>query len=575
MLSIEIELLAGRYAATEYNDRYSAEWPPHPARFYSALVAALHENASIDEQERSALLWLEQQAAPGLVVDTTTVNARLGRREVRDVFVPVNDITVTASLEPKLRAAEAAVERAQAAVDAKQAQPSTKTQPKELAKLQKELEKAQQASAKQQAAMNEIGATSAEDLKASRVIFGEYRTRQMRTFPVVFPADPRLHFLWESDPAPELRAALDRLCERVTRLGHSSSLVRCAVVERAPAPNLLPDPDGELVLRTVGPGQLARLEQAFERHQAVANRLLPARPLRYGKPAGSRDQRSSPHSVFSDDWIIFERVARVKCENPDGSVQSSRPYSSRGGEIARALRRALIEVHGSNALPPALSGHSHTGEAATTPHIAFVALPYVNHEHADATVKGVAIVLPRALADGDRTTLFQLIADWERTRSVDADGERSVMELATDSLSPFFVRRVELSELHALTPATWCRASTRFVTATPIALDRYPGKLRSNQAGTAHKAALEAQRSIAIACERIGLPMPSSVEVSFAPLVPGAQPARDFFPRTRKPGRAPRVRVHADIRFAQRVCGPVLLGAERYFGNGLCVPAQE
>jgi len=575
MLCIEIELLAGRYAATAYNDRFRAEWPPHPARFFSALVAALHDNAPVDDQERRALLWLEQQTAPGLVVDTKTVNEHLGRREVCDVFVPVNDITITAALEPKLRAAESAVEKAQAAVDTQQAQPSTKAQAKELAKLHKELEKAERAYAKQLAAVNETGVASGEELKASRAIFGEYRTRQMRTFPVVFPADPCLHFVWPSDPPVESRAALDRLCERVTRLGHSTSLVRCAVVEREPAVNLLPDPDGELVLRTVGPGQLARLEQAFERHRAVASRVLPARPVRYGRPTGLRDQRSCPQSVFADDWIIFERVARVKHKHRAGSLDSSRPYSSRGAELARALRRSLIEVHGSRDLSPALSGHSPTGEAVATPHIAFVALPFVNHEHADATIKGVAIVLPKALSNRDRTTLFQLIADWEGTRSVDADSERSVMELATGSLSPFFVRRLELSERHALTPATWCRASSRFVTATPIALDRYPGKLRSNQAGTAHRAALEAQRSIALACERIGLPSPTSVEVSLSPLLPGAQPARDFRAHTYKPGRSPRVRVHADIRFAQRVCGPVLLGAERYFGLGLCLPAQE
>ena len=40
MLAIRIDLLAERYTATEFNDRNRAEWPPHPGRLFSALVAA-------------------------------------------------------------------------------------------------------------------------------------------------------------------------------------------------------------------------------------------------------------------------------------------------------------------------------------------------------------------------------------------------------------------------------------------------------------------------------------------------------------------------------------------------------
>jgi CRISPR-associated protein Csb2 len=100
MLAIEIELLTGRYAATAHNDRGRGEWPPHPARFYSALVAALHDNENVDQAERAALLWLEQQDAPSLQVDH---ESRVGSRQIQDeygrwrvpnVYVPVNDITL-------------------------------------------------------------------------------------------------------------------------------------------------------------------------------------------------------------------------------------------------------------------------------------------------------------------------------------------------------------------------------------------------------------------------------------------------------------------------------------------------
>lgn len=204
--------------------------------------------------------------------------------------------------------------------------------------------------------------------------------------------------------------------------------------------------------------------------------------------------------------------------------------------------------------------------------MAFVALPFVNHEHADASVQGCAIVLPRGLTTVEREVLLRLVAAWEADRAVDPDG---TMELASGTLPPVRLRRIELAAKVSLRPGTWCRPARRFVTATPIALDRNPGNLRSNQQRTAHKASIEAQRSIAIACERIGLPRPLSVEISITPLLSGAQPAHSFLPWPGLPGRTKRVLVHADIRFAKPLRGPVLLGAGRYFGLGLCLPTSE
>src|SRR3989304_2852312 len=104
MLSIEVELLGGRYAATEHNDRSRAEWPPHPARLFSALVAALHDREPVGHPAGEALLWLEQQDAPQLDVDLD-VDEGIGRREVRAVFVPVNDVTLVGDPENELRVA--------------------------------------------------------------------------------------------------------------------------------------------------------------------------------------------------------------------------------------------------------------------------------------------------------------------------------------------------------------------------------------------------------------------------------------------------------------------------------------
>lgn len=546
MLAIEIELLTGRYAATAHNDRRSAEWPPHPARFFSALVAALHDHDAPDPAEQAALQWLELQGAPSLRVD---MEPRVGRREVQDVYVPVNDITLVGDPEKGLREASTRMRELSAnAASPKDLKAALKLVEKEQKKLDEFL-------AGQQTPDPD---PSAKALAAAAALMPERRTRQVRTFPVVVPETPALAFLWpDADPTP-YRAALEQLCARVTRLGHSSSLVRCSLTDRDIAPTLVPRDDGDVVLRVVGPGQLQRLGQAFQHHQGVESRVLPARPQRYGPPSRNAARPSLPESVFSTEWILFERVA------------GSRLMSSRSADLARALRGSLIEAHGSADLPATLSGHTTNGPTAQT-HVAFVPLPFVGHEYADGALMGCALVLPRDFARDDRELLLRLVAKWEKERS-DPGGR---LTLAATSLPPFIVRRVEVSAKAALDNSRWCRASARYVTATPIALDRNPGNLRSNQDGTAQRAALEAQQCVSDACLRVVGSRPCSVEVSLAPLLPGAQHVRDFRPWPDRPGRTPRVRVHADIRFESPVRGPLLLGAGRYFGLGLCLPVED
>jgi CRISPR-associated protein Csb2 len=556
MLAIEVELLAGRYSATAHNDRGRAEWPPHPARFFSALVAALHEREPVDDDEREALVWLERQPPPSLDVDLD-VSESIGRRNVLDVFVPVNDVTLVGDVEGPLR-------KAREAASLVAAEAKTLDNNGRLKRAQDLVQKEEKKLAGVIAGQQEIETDPSKSaLATAAALLPNGRTRQVRQFPVVFPERTTFAFIWP-DPVPiTLRAALDGLCNRVTRFGHSASLVRCAIVDRPITPTLVPDEDGDMVLRTVGPNQLARLEVEFARHQAVENRVLPAIPKRYGRlDAKLRNSRTATaESIFSNDWVIFERVG------------GARPLSSRGTDLSRALRDALFDQHGSKTLPASLSGHRQDGSAADQPHAAFVALPFVGHEHADASVQGCAIVIPRQILAFDREILLRLVAAWERKRAIDVG--RTTMELASGTLPPVQFRRVELSEKWTLRPATWCRPARRFITATPIALDRNPGNLRSNQQGTAHKASIEAQQYVADSCVRIGLPRPISVEVSLAPLLPGAQPAHAFLPWPGRPGRTARVRVHADILFAELVRGPVLLGAGRFFGLGLCIPISE
>lgn len=556
MLAIEVELLTGRYAATAYDDRQRAEWPPHPARFFSALVAALHDRDPVDAAEREALLWLERQDPPALSVD---LESDVKRREVKDVYVPVNDVRVEdgKNVAAEQWARKFAAQKAKARQKLSEAQAELEYAARVTPET-KAYEKAKKAFENAKTLADNDGFAQ-EHLRAAAALMPNGRTRQVRTFPVALPPTRTFSFLWPSADPSLHRVALERLCARVTRLGHSSSLVRCAVIDRAPEPTLVPGGHGDVVvLRVVGPGQLERLEQAFKHHQAVKGRVLPARPHRYGSPVQRSSTEPRNKSVFSaTDWVLFERVG------------GARLLSSRTPDLARALRAALIEIHGSPTLPATLSGRSSDGPA-TTPHVAFVPLPFVGHAHADGTIMGCALVLPRELPAGDRELLFRLIARWENERA----NPKGELTLAGGTLPTLLVRRVDFSAKTTLDPTRWSCASRTFVTATPIALDRNPGNLRDNRQGAAWKAAQEAETIVADACERVVGKRPEEVEISLAPLVPGAQPVSAFLPWPRQPGRLRRVLVHAAVRFDERVGGPLLLGAGRYFGLGLCLPTE-
>lgn len=83
MFALEVEYLLRRSFAASFRDRSEAEWPPHPARLFSALAAAYFENGSVD-RERHALEWLESQPAPLIHAGEASEGVRT------EAFVPAN-----------------------------------------------------------------------------------------------------------------------------------------------------------------------------------------------------------------------------------------------------------------------------------------------------------------------------------------------------------------------------------------------------------------------------------------------------------------------------------------------------
>src|SRR5690606_18469872 len=255
MLVLECHFLARRYAATRFNDRRRTEWPPHPARVFSALTDALHAEGTPQEGERDALRWLAAASPPEIYA--SHADTRL--QEI--VYVPTNDVAVLANIDEQIAKYEDVLAEFEATVDAKA---KTKVQ-KELAKAKERLFKRSAASA----ADNGKGS-----VKSVRELMPDGRVKQPRTFPVVIPENDVVHMVWPETPCEDVVRALDSIASRVARIGHSSSLVSVRFfaaqhVELGERDRWVPDPDGEATLRTTLPDQLERLEEAYQRHRAI------------------------------------------------------------------------------------------------------------------------------------------------------------------------------------------------------------------------------------------------------------------------------------------------------------------
>lgn len=244
-----------------------------------------------------------------------------------------------------------------------------------------------------------------------------------------------------------------------------------------------------------------------------------------------------------------------------------------GPRIASAVRGALLR-YAEQPAAEILSGHSSPGTPTERTHLAIVPLPFVGHEHADGHLLGVALVLPRSATAQQRRVVFRAVKAWEDAHPSEADEVAEVPVRAGLREEVRFVRVVEEPELTTLIPATWCRPSEYWASATPVALDRNPGNLRSGDLLEAATAYAEAEETIRRACVRIGLPAP--VEVTILPAAPlaGAVKARNYGRFPSNPERTQRVLTHARLRFAEKVAGPLLLGAGRYLGLGLMKPMR-
>jgi CRISPR-associated protein Csb2 len=559
MFAVAVELLSGRYVASAYNDRERVEWPPHPARLFSALVAAWADGEPHDPsgiREADALRWLEQQPAPEIFASPL---GAAGSRDVVPVFVPVNDVSLVMSPNrEKLDEAEGAFEAAIA--------------PKEKARAEKAVRKLEQKLAAETikavgvpAKFGKTDAASAEKLISDR------RSRQPRSFPSAAPECPTFAFVWpEAEPPSHILNELARMLSRLVRLGHSSSFVRASILDERALYQLVPrvvryapdDEGGQLSIRWVGVGQLDKLVRAFDLHRETEPRVLPARFVRYREGDRTKDEKV-PGSIFADDFVVLSRTGGPRL-----------PITSVVG-IGRQLRRALMSF-ADEPIHEMLSGHKAAGEPSDTPHLAIVPFPVVLGPHADGAVVGVGLVLPRDTEDRARLAVLRALGRFEQHARRDPGEDAPIISLHLGEAGELELQRVAWGEdrRSTLKPGTWCGPSKRWASATPVALDRNPGDLHQADPEKRRAAFVDATAIVIEAVQRIGLPAPLEVDVLRSCVLPGTAKPRSYprFPIDQR--RPQRVLVHVRLVFGETIRGPVLIGAGRYHGLGLCLPVD-
>ena len=483
-LVVTAELVTGSYEASDAQDRELAEWPPHPARLYCALVASARTS-----RERAALEWLERQGPPAVHASAHASTF------VRSGFVVTNEVVTK---------------------------------------------------------------------KGSQTYPG--RTNGLRTRVRSLPEQATVRFAWAQAPADShLTRALDDLARRVPYLGRSSGVVlvgatiadleedadeaEAADTYRTDSPAqesaarwTVFEPcdvlDADTVLRVPYPGYLNELD---EQHAAgrPAWEVSRSHGYRRRRPVEETPTPDVP-SAYSD--LVAFRFVGLR---PDGRLTV---------RFTKALRSHVLRMVGRDA-PEALHGHGADGR----PHVAFLALPDVGGERvrgrsADGHLLGLAVAVPELPGEQRRAVLRGVL------------GLRQDDDASTAQLEVPGIGTVELDYQPGLyrpwgaSPQRWRRGSKRWVTATPVVLDRYPKRPGQDVD--------EVLRS----CRMLGLPDPVNIQVSSQPLIAGAVRMRPGDLPKQVQGRLFR---HVALTFDRRVDGPVLVGAGRYLGVGLLSPVEE
>jgi CRISPR-associated protein Csb2 len=361
------------------------------------------------------------------------------------------------------------------------------------------------------------------------------RTNNLRVRTGTTLRDGTATMLWsDATPREDTIGALERLAANVPYVGRTTSPAVVDVLTDVPrsTPSFVPSTftDADVDLPVPFPGLLTELDDLYatggRSHEAYRDR----RPYRYDDGTKPRQPTEEVAIPATYPTVLTFRLA------PDTYLPGQLT-----GVLTAALRRAVLSVV-DDPIPPVLSGHGLDGR----PHTAYLVFPHVGNQYADGHVLALAIAVPAGHPEAEAA--LPKIAGITSLR---------VPGMGDLTLS----RRTAFGGPFGASVDRWIGPARTWTSATPMLLDRFPRR------------ALSVEQVVADGVERAGYPRPALVETGTTPFFAGAVTVRRHQLPLRDGDRRPTR--HVRLTFDQPVTGPVLVGALRHLGLGLCAPERS
>lgn len=357
----------------------------------------------------------------------------------------------------------------------------------------------------------------------------------------VCPHTPMIHYIWDTPlPPADIFAALQRRAARIGYLGTADSPARVQILSGDCLPTLpesrkfATHPDGQTWVNVPQTGDLAiwdRMhEQWIERGASLSRTQLHAlkHQTRYRNPATEKPLADHGQVVA---WLRVEPAV------------SGRRVSDMTELFKKALLAKYQFTYGEP--PPALHGHGVNGKGHDNL-ARYLALPDVGFEWSKGLIHGLALWMSPGSA----------LLDRRQAR----DAALSIRYLTGRGIHVSVVCQDSESHPWAIHPDRWGRESRTWATAVPVIHERWrrQGLLLAD---------------LTVWCAHAGLPEPVDFRSTRTPLVPGGI---DLAPsEVHRAGRSVRPYSHMEIRFEEPIPGPVVIGAGRQRGFGLCIPMDD
>ena len=352
---------------------------------------------------------------------------------------------------------------------------------------------------------------------------------------------PTVRFVYENlDVGDATLAALQYRAARVGYLGCADSPATVTVSRAVPEDPAIcglgvwePHEDGDVLVNIHETGDNDRWAAAHRRW--VETGASRAQAIRYQPKAWYRH----PHNRRPDLNTAGRLLPALRFAHPI--------LGRRAVLVAHALKQLVLRRwRAEYGTPPAwLHGHQTDSRHEDYQLARFLVLPNVGAVHSDGRLHAAAIWVPAEVYESEVRQLVVLSRIADRLTLVDN--------------TTILIDRSGARRPRAAQPQRWVGPSRHWSTALPAISDRH-GPIAADDPFRW--------------CAQADLPEPEHAEVSRVPLIPGAVSLHPE--ETRRPGhRQTRRFAHLRLQFAEPLEGPVVIGAARSYGLGLCAPLDH